>query len=168
MLRLYDQTTFSDRDAGTYGDCCRACVATLLQIDPQTLPHPIGPDGQWHMPFHKALRDIGWSIRSIDYDPQLAPDCTIRDQNWGGFQVPQLVMAAGRSPRGKWLHAVIWDRLADRMVHDPHPSRAGLVSIEARIAAADALAEACRDLGGMNVREIVAALAAYENSKEQG
>lgn len=126
MLRLYDQTTFTDREMGTHGDCCRACVATLMQIDPQTLPHPIAADGGWNMKFHAALRQRGVTIRSIDYDPIYAPGCEIRDVNWGGFLVPRLVMAAGPSHRGDWLHAVIWDRLAERIVHDPHPSRAGL------------------------------------------
>ncbi len=40
-------------------------------------------------------------------------------------------------------------------------------ALERQIAAADKLAEACRDLGGMNVREIAAALTAYRASKEQ-
>lgn len=130
-LQFYDQTTFSDPDRGTHGDCCRACVATIMQIDPATLPHPISLGGGWNTKFHAALRDLGAAIRSISYDPAFAPDCEIRDASWGGFVVPRIVMAAGPSPRGEWLHAVVWDRLADRLVHDPHPSRAGLVRIQA-------------------------------------
>lgn len=130
-LVLYDQTTFSDRKAGSHGDCCRACVATLLQIAPDPLPHPIKPDGTWNTKFHAALRDLGYSIRSIDFDPEYAPNCEIRDQSWGNVLVPRLVMAAGKSPRGDWLHAVVYDRLAQRVVHDPHPSRAGINDITA-------------------------------------
>lgn len=125
----YDQTTFSDAAAGTHGDCCRACVATILQIDPATLPHPI-KDGGWNTAFHKALREMGYALRTVDYDRRLSPDAMIRDVNWGGYEVPRIVMAAGMSPRGV-RHAVVYDRFAERVVHDPHPSRAGLVEIEA-------------------------------------
>lgn len=130
LFRFHDQTTFSDPEAGTHGDCCRACVATLLQIDPAILPHPIKTEGVWNMEFHRVLREMGYAIRSVTYNPDMTPDCVIQDVNWSGFIVPDLVMAAGPSPRGPWLHAVVWHRPAHAMVHDPHPSRAGLTRIE--------------------------------------
>lgn len=134
MIQLYDQTTFSDRDAGTHGDCCRACVATILQIDPDQIPHPINevgdPKGEWNPQFHAYLRSIGYSLRIVDYGAEgdmMNPD--LRDANWGGAVIPRIVMAAGPSWRGPWMHAVVWDRYAGRMIHDPHPSRAGLIEI---------------------------------------
>ena len=78
MLALYDQTTFSDPDAGTHGDCCRACCATILQIDPAQLPHPIKGDG-WNPAFHRVLREMGFALRSIDYDERYAPNAVITD-----------------------------------------------------------------------------------------
>jgi len=129
-MKLYDQTTFSNREAGEHGDCCRACVATILQVCPETLPHPIAQGGIWNTKFHAALRELRYAIRSVSYDPSLPPECAIMDVNWGDFEVPRVVMTAGKSPRGDWLHAVVWDRFAHRMVHDPHPSRDGLISVE--------------------------------------
>lgn len=130
MLTLYDQTMFSDPEEGTHGDCARACVATLLQIPPSSLPVPINQEtGEWNTKFHAALRDLGYSMRSVDYHVDYAPDAVIVDLSWGGFKVPRVVMAGGRTARGAHLHAVIYDRLAERVLHDPHPSRAGLTEI---------------------------------------
>ena len=131
MIVLYDQTTFSDAEAGTHGDCCRACVSTLLQVQPESLPHPLRDDGEWNTRFFHVLQEIfGLAIRSVDHNPKLLPSTEIYDTSWGDFRVPRLVMAAGMSPRNV-RHAVIYDRLAQRMVHDPHPSRAGILEIEA-------------------------------------
>ena len=124
-LVLHDQTTFSDRRAGTYGDCARACVATILQCPAEDFPHPIGAGGAWNTAWFKALRDRGLALRSIDYDPDCDGETVIRDIHWGGFRVPRIVIATGPSPRGV-RHAVVWDRLARRMIHDPHPSRKGI------------------------------------------
>jgi hypothetical protein len=40
-----------------------------------------------------------------------------------------LVIAGGKSPRGTWGHCVVGElsRAGYRMIHDPHPSRLGLV-----------------------------------------
>lgn len=128
---LHDQTTFSDPDAGTHGDCARACIATILQIEPMILPHPIAEDGGWSGGFTKALRGLGWCYRSATYDARTAKHPDLYDPSWGDFILPRLVMAAGPSPRGSWLHAVVWDRIAGKMIHDPHPSRDGLSAIAA-------------------------------------
>lgn len=126
MLNLFDQTTFSDRAAGTHGDCFRACIATVLQIDPNSLPHPIADGGGWSGAFWPALRKLGFTVRTIDHDG--APD----DRHLAdgqGFIIPRVVMAAGDSPRGQWLHSVVWDRYSGKMIHDPHPSRDGLTCV---------------------------------------
>lgn len=131
MLKLYDQTTFSNSEAGTHGDCNRACVATLLQIDPSTLPHPILPEDGWNPKYHKALRDMGYTLRTMKAQScMFGPDrLLIQDDSWGGFMVPRLVMGVGKTNRGPWLHAVIWDLERNRMVHDPHPSGVGIQMI---------------------------------------
>lgn len=128
MIQLYDQTTFSDTQAGTHGDCNRACVATIMQIDPSILPHPIGPDDEWNGAYLKALRELlGVQIRAGDYAPETATLADLADDT--GFVIPRVVMAAGPSSRGPWNHAVVWDRIANRMIHDPHPSRDGIETV---------------------------------------
>ena len=133
MIELFDQTTFSDVNAGTHGDCFRATVCTVLQVNPETLPHPIAPDGGWNRAFHKALREMGWMARTIDFDCDNDPAASDPDLHViypRFFRIPRVVLAAGMSPRGV-RHSVVWDRIAGRMIHDPHPSRAGLDYIEA-------------------------------------
>lgn len=129
ILTLYDQTTFSDKESGTHGDCFRACVATLLQIDPVHLPHPIAASGEWSGAFFPAIRKRGFIIRNMEFLGGEIPDCEIVDERYHGVSVPRIVMAAGPSPRDV-MHSVLFDRTSQRVIHDPHPSRAGLVSIE--------------------------------------
>lgn len=132
MITLYDQTTFSDKETGTHGDCYRATTATLLQIDPTTLPHPIAESGDWNPDFWKALRQMGFTGRSVAYSALVSPRPSLSDDGiippfW---RIPRVVLAAGISERGI-RHSVVWDRFADRMIHDPHPSRAGLIEVDA-------------------------------------
>lgn len=130
MLKFYDQTTFSDSKAGTHGDCFRACVCTMIQLDPSELPHPIAPDGGWNTKIFGALRDRGLAVRTMGVTAETMLMKVLVDLHWGAFEVPQIVMAAGMSPRGV-RHSIIWNRTTRSMVHDPHPSRAGLVEIDA-------------------------------------
>lgn len=126
MLTFYDQTTFSDKKKGTHGDCARACIATLLQIRPDSFPHPIASDGNWNGAFMKHLRKMQWSYRTVDFTTAEI----IYDTSWMDYVLPQIVMAVGISPRGV-RHAVIYNRDTMQIVHDPHPSRAGLETFEA-------------------------------------
>jgi len=124
MIQLYDQTTYSDRAAGTFGDCTRACLRTLAQDPMPDLPHPIGPDAKWNLDFFEVLEEqYGWLHKTNPYRP---------NKDWSFL--PRVIAAAGPTVRthhedGQPLHLVIWDRVAGRMIHDPHPSRAGLISI---------------------------------------
>jgi hypothetical protein len=130
QIQLFDQTTFSDKSQGTHGDCFRATVCTLLQLSPELFPHPIASDGKWNMAFHRKLRDLGFSARVMDYDPALSTDPALVSSENPNWVIPRVVLAAGLSERGV-RHSVVWDRIAGRMIHDPHPSRAGLLDIDA-------------------------------------
>lgn len=67
----------------------------------------------------------------------------------------------------KRLRAINQNYELARGVHcDIREAADRIEQLEARVAAADRLTEACRDLGGYP-REIAAALAAYEATKEQ-
>lgn len=105
------------------GDCFRCCVATLLDLPRDQVPHFAGgPDGS-------AM----WIIRTQEF---LAPlglfYVQVTDFVWPwvrGFAAP-LVIAGGVSPRGvKGGHAIVAQvtRNGWTMIHDPHPSRAGIV-----------------------------------------
>lgn len=122
-MKLFDQTTYSDPKAGTHGDCFRAAIRTLAQQDMPDLPHPIGPDG-WNYAFYDVLEDT--------YGLIVKHNVNRKGKDWSFL--PRVVLATGLTERsdpetGQPKHSVVWDRIADRMIHDPHPSRAGLISI---------------------------------------
>lgn len=87
-----------------HGDCFRACVASILELDPTTLPN-----------FADAWPDswIAWAGDRYELVEYAEPP-----HGWS--------IAVGVSPRDSVItHGVVW--YGDKIVHDPHPSRAGLV-----------------------------------------
>lgn len=109
---------------GTPGDCFRACLAMLLGVDLTDVPHVVSYVSWWDL----TRRTVGELLPGFDvgcYAPEfpLYPDAE-----------PRLVIASGPSPRGPFAHAVIVDARTGDLVHDPHPSRAGLAVIEDVIA----------------------------------
>ena len=108
------------------GDCMRACVASILEVESATLPH----FGRWvdegasvdemHQRMREYLREhFGFDLLTLDpqaCNPKLLP---------AGYCV-----ACGESPRFKGVyHDVVWfmDEMGGHLVHDPHPSRDGIV-----------------------------------------
>lgn len=121
-LKFYDQEVLSDPSIGQHGDCFRACVRTLLQLE-EPLPHPVAPEGGWSDEFIKAMDSLGWTMNGR---PLPAPE------GWDYDFLPRVLIAGGptkRTPQTQANHAVIWDRVANRMIHDPHPSRDGLLHV---------------------------------------
>ena len=118
---FYDQTTLSVPEKGTYGDCVRAVYKTILQNPLEGFPHSIGEDGQMNPAFFDALEALGWEENFVVYRPE-------RDFTY----LSRIVMAAGPTVRTHLTgahHGVVYDRVAGAMLHDPHPSRAGLTEI---------------------------------------
>ena len=109
------------------GDCLRACVASVLELEPYQVPHFV---------------ELSMKISGYNWPVELAAWLAKRDlvpQWWsgppGGFDGHAIV--TGPSPRGDWNHAVVArveptgvSQARWSMVHDPHPSRAGLASYD--------------------------------------
>lgn len=99
-MRPVDQRFLVERDGR--GDCVRACVASILDADPDDIPD---------------FSLFGWNWMHA-----LASFCAVT------LVVPHEVegywIATGMSPRGL-RHAVVYRGMG--LAHDPHPSRAGLV-----------------------------------------
>jgi RNase P/RNase MRP subunit p29 len=100
-----DQTRFTVPE----GDCFNACVASLLELPLAEVPHFCSHDDWWSY-FNGWLEARG--LYAINF--QLT-------NNW---RPEGLYILNGRSPRGTYNHSVV--ALRDRVVHDPHPSRAGI------------------------------------------
>lgn len=101
-----DQTIFGAPE----GNCLPACIASILDLRIEDVPH-FGAD-DWLDTLERWLAPRG-----------LYPVCATLGGPW---RPAGLYILAGKSPRGDFLHAVV-ARGSD-VVHDPHPSRAGVLS----------------------------------------
>jgi hypothetical protein len=107
-----DQTTFGM----PHGNCLSACVASLLHLPITQVPAFCDkPDIDWWKRLLEWLHERGW------YGLMLNPPA-------GGKPPRGYHIRSGKSPRGDFLHSVV--ARGDEIVHDPHPSRAGLESFE--------------------------------------
>jgi hypothetical protein len=112
--RWIKQTTFyqpDDAENPNKGNCTEAAVASLLGIP---LPHKFGPSGDvyefWTDMDACFERHGFWALRKD-----------------GDYRPDGLYLASGPSARG-CSHMVVMR--AGKLVHDPHPSDAGLLKIE--------------------------------------
>ena len=99
-MKPVDQMFLVNRDGR--GDCLRACVASILELNPLDVPDFALFGHQW----------LQAMICYCDFDLDTPDEAK-------GYWI-----AGGMSPRGI-RHAVVY--LDRQMVHDPHPSRSGLV-----------------------------------------
>jgi hypothetical protein len=123
-MKPVDQTTFGFPG----GNCFSACVATILELPLDEVPYFMsgGMVGGTHHPewWQYFLAWLAARDYSADYS-LLRPGDACPDG---------LVILSGMSPRAVCnpfgLHSTVGviDELGCRVVHDPHPSRAGLLS----------------------------------------
>lgn len=117
-MKPVDQTRSHDAAAGVPGNCMQAAIASLLELDIDQVPD--FTDG--------VITDTPERIG--EYWRRVEEFLADRDMYYFGLPeqgLPGLHLASGMSPRGV-RHVVVrdgWD-----VVHDPHPSRAGLVSVD--------------------------------------
>jgi hypothetical protein len=112
------------RGGGIPHDCLRAAVASLTGAGYDEVPHfALYPEWWWDVLRTWArgrgrdfacLAPVDGQIRQFILD---APD-------------PPLLIAAGPSPRGPSSRHVVLVDLDLALVHDPHPSGAGLVEVD--------------------------------------
>jgi hypothetical protein len=106
-----------DKNLGTRGDCMRACIATLLQEDPTTLPHFVNDPNEpnWLNGLNKFLATRGLFYVQVPNVRMFWP-CAAGD-------VYHLLIG---TTKRETKHAVV--AMNGKMIHDPHPSREGLIS----------------------------------------
>jgi hypothetical protein len=118
------QTVFSDKATGIQGNCQTAALASLFNLTIEQVPYffdfPDFWDAVFQFIFEAGYEHYGW----IRPDPKGKIDWSSAPGVDGYFIV------AGPSPRFEGVkHAVIYDRRGV-MVHDPHPSNAGILYVE--------------------------------------
>ena len=108
-MRPVDQTKLHDPPIN--GNCMNAAFASILEIGIEDIPHfEDMTETEWFPKLLRWLESIGFHLLQWDQEVYL----------------PSYFIANGPSPRGV-EHSVVYR--STKMVHDPHPSRAGLEKI---------------------------------------
>ena len=122
-MKPVDQTIFSGESITIVGNCFQACVASLLELPIQSVPHfiQIGIDegNDWFDVFDDWLNDR--NMFSVEI-------CLKDKTNILAISSNQYCIVSGLSPRNI-MHSVIGKTSKFRrdsgieLIHDPHPSR---------------------------------------------
>lgn len=134
-----DQLILHDEDNPTQmGDCLRASVASALDLDPSDVPHFVqdgyeaGDTDDDGLVWFDVLRAF---LRSRGLDVLW---CPVEDLDeylpWSAMDV---CMLSGPSPRGPFSHIVV-GKPDGTVLHDPHPTRAGIEGVESIVLFANA------------------------------
>lgn len=114
-----------DPEAGTYGDCLRACVASMLDLDPEQVPH-FAHDAADAEIVNERMRAFlatrGLAPWWTHYDPNLTREALLETLAESGPGVPFLLF--GRTGNDG-DHVIICKD--GEVVHDPAWYRAPLV-----------------------------------------
>lgn len=121
---LYKQEIMHNPEAGQYGDCQRAAIATVLQIPIDQVPHfgEGGPDsGAFFERVRQFLQTKQLGLFSIPFQ-----NCPLEDilRMMDTNNPCVIYMLSGMSPRGV-NHVVVCK--GGEIIHDPHPSNDRLV-----------------------------------------
>lgn len=112
-MRPVSQTILHTQD-GPPGNCMQACVASVLELPLEEVPH-FCADNRWPFNFHEWLNERGLFFLEVSF----AEHGIDARADYMGYH-----LIAGPSPRGNFLHSVV--ALNGEMVFDPHPDRTGL------------------------------------------
>lgn len=114
----YDQQHFGAQPGPDAGDCIRAAVATIIQVDPDTLRNwAADPDAAWHLAMREDLEALGWWFATCPFVDGLTMD------DWD-----KPVVLIGPGPGGH-PHAVV-GTVDGQLLHDPHPERRGVSRVD--------------------------------------
>jgi hypothetical protein len=115
----------SDAPAGERGNCMQACLANVLGVHIDDVPHFYDTDEdevQQGAAISAWCAERGWLCAYLTSEWLRCP--------WVVFPADALLILSGTSPRcAAWSHVVVGHVTQDgwRLVHDPHPSNAGIV-----------------------------------------
>ena len=121
MIKVYQEHLHHGQPGAENGDCLRACVASLLELPRDEVPHFLRhPEAEYLTRIHEYFNGRGLLWQCFRWDKSLCDHF--------GPRYP-LVIAGGKSPRGAWGHFVVAEiyRGGIRTIHDPHPSNLGLL-----------------------------------------
>jgi hypothetical protein len=112
------------------GDCLRTCVACLLDLPVESVPHfvdaQVNGGSDWRLEMFAWLEPMGLSVVEIDLS---STGPAAYGEAWLWIDRGGRCIISGISPRSideanPTYHAVIGE--GGEITHDPHPSRGGL------------------------------------------
>jgi hypothetical protein len=132
-MRRHTQTIFcapgrnDGHDAeGNPGNCLQAAVASAFDFEIWEVPHFV-MYLSWFESMRLWARGLSGDIAHFNV-PLVDEVKEYIDWYAGCSNRPRYILMDGPSPRGDFYHIVVGD-LKLNMVHDPHPSGAGLVEV---------------------------------------
>jgi len=105
------------------GDCFKCCIASLLELDYEDVPNFIEfGRGKWYEKTYYFLQEHGYDLHGLSQHQATKPTL----EEYKG--VDGFIIARGPSLRYEGsTHAVIYKK--GELVHDPHPSKAGVPEV---------------------------------------
>lgn len=126
--KFIDQTKFSTKDGTQKGNCFSACLASLMDLPIENVPNfAMMEEDTWYGNFLDFLEKYNHSYKGMFYFEQ--------EGTWADLlkEYPEFgdtFIVGGKSPRD-WItagHAVIYKD--NKLLHDPHFSREGILLLE--------------------------------------
>lgn len=118
-----DQTRFG----GQEGNCLPACVASIFGLALDAVPN-VCADGNtaWLADLRAwSIERLGFAVARWQLSASRLPVADASEM-LDGLLPGVYTIVSGKAPRGL-DHATVW--CGGRLVHDPHPSRAGLLDV---------------------------------------
>jgi len=122
-MRFVKQQFRHDPDNGVHGDCGRAVIASLLDIDIDDVPHEHRDmtGDEYNATIDAFLKSVGVTRIWVAFRASSVADAVDWATQWSNGMPFSLL---GKSPRGS-NHVVIGHE--GKIVHDPHPDGGDLV-----------------------------------------
>ena len=133
IAQFVDQEYLHDPAAGVLGDCWRASIASVIGRPTAEVPHFVrdyfddegSDEARWFAETCRWLTQRH-GVTVLYYDSPEAVRSAMRTE----ISAYPHILIDGISPRYAGIHhVVVGDANTGEIVHDPHPTRAGLVSI---------------------------------------
>jgi hypothetical protein len=130
--KIPKQTQLSEN--GVIGDCWRCCIAAVLGLPAEEVPHfqqlePGKSNNECDADTQRWLTERGYRIMYANVMGRSGLIYPVYHSDTFVHQTPPII-AVGPTPRSKGMgrnHAIV--TIGGQMVYDPHPSEAGLTAI---------------------------------------
>lgn len=111
-MKPVKQDIFVNDPQGRPGNCLQACIASILELKLEEVPHFVTlPDDEWFAFLCNWLYDQGYEVEDFD----------------SVWETDDFMLVVGPSPRSV-SHAVVYKN--GELVHDPHPSDVGILEVK--------------------------------------